>query len=201
MKNIKTLKVIYLCALLSLCFNIGLYGYSIKLKEEYNRASILIDKNQYKKAISVYQDMLKSGFELSEHMKSRIYNNLGYCYYKLKNLEDAYRFYTKALEIDGSYFFCLNNISAVLIKQKKYQEALPYLNRAFDLDKEYIKVVFNLFVVQANLKSENLAEYYLKKAFEIDKDYTIERLRKNNISDKQIEKIIKRLDSKENNDK
>lgn len=192
MKDIKAFRFIFLLVNLLLCSNI--FSANV-LDEKYKKAGILIDENRYKEAILLYKGILKDDFELDYHKKSRVLNNIGYCYYKQNDLENACDFYRKALEIDSNYFLCVNNISAVLIKQKKYKEALFYLSRAHELDNKYIKVIFNFFVVYANLKNKELARYYLEKAFEIDKDYTIKRLKKNNITDKQIIKIQKYLNN------
>lgn len=159
------------------------------LDEKYNKACILLDKNRYKEAILLYKETLKDDFELDDHRKSRTYNNIGYCYYRLNDFKNAYNFYIKALDIDNNYFLCLNNISAVFIKQKKHKEALSYLKRAYELDNKHIKVIFNLFVVYAKLKNKDLAKYYLEKAFKIDKDYTMKRLKKNGITENKVKKI------------
>lgn len=165
------------------------------LDKKYEKAGILIDENHYRAAILLYKEILKANFCLDSHKKSRILNNTGYCYYKLNDFENALTFYNMALEIDNDYVVCLNNFAATLMKQKKYKQALPNLMHAYGLNHRNIKVIFNLFVVYVNLKNKELAKYYLKKVFKTDKNYTIKRLKKNNITDKQIIKIQKYLDN------
>jgi Tfp pilus assembly protein PilF len=80
-------------------------------------------------------------------------------------------------------------MAAALLKQKKYVEVLPFLERAYALDSKYIKVVFNLFVVHARLKNREPAKNYLKQALALDRDYTVKRLKKQKVSDEQIEDL------------
>ncbi|MEW6455794.1 MAG: tetratricopeptide repeat protein [Acidobacteriota bacterium] len=193
MKDIKTFRIVFLYIFLLLCCNFISANPSDKSDEQYNKVAVLIDDNQYEQAIQLGKEILKNGQKLGDFKKSRLYNNIGYCYYKLEKFEEAYNFYLKALAIDSTYFLCLNNISAVLIKQKRYEEALPYLNKAHALEGRYVKVIFNLFVTYINLKNVEMAKHYLKKALKIDKDYTLKRLKRNGATDKQIMEIQKFL--------
>lgn len=192
MKDIKTFRIVLLYIFL-LFFNFISANPSDKSDEQYNKVAVLIDNNKYEQAIEIGKEILKNDHELGDFKRSRLYNNIGYCYYKLDKFEEAYNFYLKALAIDNTYFLCLNNISAVLIKQKRYKEALPYLNKAHALDGRYVKVVFNLFVTYINLKNVEMAKHYLKMAFEIDRDYTLKRLKRNGLAGKQMMEIQKFL--------
>lgn len=192
MKDIKAFRFTLLLLYFILSSNILLADV---LDKKYNKACILVDENQNREAILLFKQILKENFDLDRHKKSRILNNTGYCYYKLNDFENALTFYNMALEIDNDYVVCLNNHSATLMNQKKYKEALPNLIHAYRLDQRNIKVIFNFFVVYVNLRNKELAKYYLKKAFETDKNYTKKRLKKNNITDKQIIKIQKYLDN------
>lgn len=192
MKDIKTFSIVLLYIFL-LFFNFISANPSDKSDEQYNKVAFLIDNNQYEQAIEIGKEILKNDQELGDFKRSRLYNNIGYCYYKLDKFEEAYNFYLKALAIDNTYFLCLNNISAVLIKQKRYKEALPYLNKAHALDGRYVKVVFNLFVTYINLKNVEMAKHYLKMAFEIDRDYTLKRLKRKGFAEKQMMQIQKFL--------
>lgn len=192
MKDIKTFRIV-LPYIFFLFFNFISANPSDKSDEQYNKVAVLIDNNQYEQAIGLGKEILKNDQELGDFKRSRLYNNIGYCYYKLDKFEEAYNFYLKALAIDNAYLLCLNNISAVLIKQKRYKEALHYLNKAHALDGRYVKVVFNLFVTYINLKNVEMAKHYLKMVFEIDKDYTLKRLKQNGFSGKEIMQIQKFL--------
>lgn len=187
----------FLLILLLIYFSLHLNIISANESEDkYDKAIFLIDKHSYKKAISLFKGILKTNSVLDDHKKSRIYNNIGYCYYKLDDLESALNFYNLALKIDQNYVVCLNNAAAVLMNIKKYEESLPYLIKAYELDKENIKVIFNLFVVNYYLKNEKKAKIFIEKALKINESYTTERLRKNNISKSKIRKLREYLDKK-----
>lgn len=190
MRNIKAIRFTFL--LLYFLFNSTILTANDS-EEKYHKAGNLIDENRFREAVSLYVEILKDDFELDNYKKSRIYNNIGYCYYKLKDYENALTYYKKAIKIDNNYLFCLNNISAVLLKKKKFAETLIYLNKAYEINKNSIKIIFNLFIVHARLRNKNLAKYFLNKAFEIDKDYSVKRLKKNGLSTDEIKKIQEAL--------
>lgn len=160
-----------------------------ELEDKYDRANLLIDRHSYKRAISLFMEILKTNSVLDNHKISRIYNNIGYCYYKLDDLESAQNYYLLALKIDHNYVVCLNNVAAVLMNKEKYKESLPYLNKAYELDKNNIKVIFNLFAVNYYLKNKSKAKFYIEKAFKVNENYTTKRLRKNNFSKSKIRKL------------
>ncbi len=182
-KELKYISVIFSILLLSSLVISSNYD------EKYNKASTLIDNGKYKKAISLYNEILNNDHELDSHKKSRLFNNIGYCYYKKGEFDNALCFYKDAIEIDSNYLLCINNISSVFIGQKKYKEALYYLKKACRIDEKYIKVVFSLFVVHAKLKNKELAATWLRRALELDEDYTIKRLKRNGLTNRQILKI------------
>lgn len=159
------------------------------LLKKYNKAGILLDKKHYKEAIILYLEILKKKFEQDNYQISRIYNNIGYSYYKLNDQDKALNFYNEALKIDNNYVVCINNVAAILLNQKKYQEALSYLTKAYRLDCSKIKVCFNLFVAYVYLQNKEFAKYYLQKAIKIDRGYTIKRLKRNGFTNNQIKKI------------
>lgn len=193
MRKIKKL-VIFLCTFL-ISIETSYLCILDKLKDKYNYVGILIDKEKYKSAIEIGKEVLDNHSEkLDDFEKSRLLNNIGFCYYKLGKYKEAYNFYSRAIELDQNYLLCLNNISAVLIKLKKYLEAIRYLERALVLNDNNVKVLFNMFVAYANLKDAEMAKEYLKKAFEIDRNYTIKRLKSNGVSEKKIEEIKRFLE-------
>lgn len=189
-KYIKIFKFIFLLFYCLTYCNIALSNY---FDEKYKKAGMLIDENYYKKAILLYEEILKDNHEIDSYKKSRIFNNIGYCYYKLNEVEKASNFYKKALDVDENFVVCLNNVAAVLMNQRKYKEALPRLTKAYQLDNCNIKVIFNLFVVNYYLKNKEDALNYIEEAFNVNENYTMKRLRKKNISTNDIKKLRKHL--------
>lgn len=167
----------------------------------YRQAGTLLDANNYTEAIFIYKKILERGPDLEGQMKSRLLNNLGYCHYKLNDLESALDYYRQALAVDEKYPTCLNNCAAVLMNQKKYDAALPSLLQAYQLDPKNIKVVFNLLVVHLNLKNKEESLRFVKEAFALDEHYTESRLKKNRIKDEDISKLkqyLRKMDEQRN---
>lgn len=189
-KYIKIFKFIFLLFFCLTYCNIALSNY---FDEKYKKAGISIDENHYKKALLLYEEILKDNHQIASYKKSRIFNNIGYCYYKLNELKNALFYYKKALDVDENFVVCLNNVAAVLMNQRKYKEALPHLTKAYQSDNGNIKVIFNLFVVNYYLKNNEYALNYIEEAFNIDENYTIKRLRKKNISTNEIKRLRKYL--------
>lgn len=186
-------KFILVFFLVCLFLNLNINS-AFELEDKYDKANLLIDKNNYKGAISLFVEILKTNSVLDNHKISRIYNNIGFCYYKLDDFDNALDYYVLALKIDHNYVLCLNNVAAVLMNKEKYKESLPYLNKAYELSKKNIKVLINLFVVNYHMNNKRKAKFYIEKAFKVNENYTTERLRKNNFSKSKIRKLREYLD-------
>jgi tetratricopeptide (TPR) repeat protein len=160
-----------------------------------NKAGILIDKEKYDEALLTYSEILQKNSEFEAIKLSRIYNNIGFCHFKLKDVDNAIYYYKKALELDSNYSTCFNNLGAVFMGQKKYEEALFLLKKSYYIEKTNIKVLFNLFVINYYLKNKKEAIFFIDEAFKIDENYTESRLRKKNISKSDIKKLRKYLEN------
>jgi len=160
------------------------------IEDRYHEAGLLLDAGRYAEALIVYKEALKEDGVLDGKKRSRIFNNIGYCHYKLDDLDAAIDYYRQALEIDTDYAVCLNNMAVVLMNQKRYKDALPYLERA-DLIQKNVKILFNLFSAHYYLDNRKEALAYIKDAFRLDEDYTEDRLKKKNISREDIDRLKK----------
>jgi len=161
-------------------------------EDKYSQAGLLLDVNRYAEALALYKEILNSEVPLEDKKRSRIFNNIGYCYFKLNDFEKAYEFYKNALDIDPNYPICLNNYAAVLMNQKKYEEALPYLARAYGIEKN-IKVIFNLFAAHYYLNHQKEALAFIEEALRLDEAYTEDRLKTKNIKQRDIDRLKKRI--------
>ena len=110
------------------------------LEDKYHEAGFLLDASRYSEALILYEEVLKEGAAFDDNRKSRIFNSMGYCHYKLDDRDAAIDDYRQSLEIDPNYVLCLNNMAVVLMNQKRYKDALLYLQRA-DLIQKNIKIL------------------------------------------------------------
>lgn len=89
--------------------------------------------------------------------------------YKIGRLEDARGLYQRALMLDPSYVYALNNLGVIYIQEGNYSEAQKNLEEAIQQRPEYVDPYYNLACLYA-LKGEvtkSLAQ--LKKAVSLDK--------------------------------
>lgn len=105
----------------------------------------------------------------------------------------AESYYRQALELDGEYVTCLNNLGALLMVQGRYRDANVFLKRADAKEDRNIKVIFNLAVCAGRLENETDLLHYMKRAFELNEDYTYQRLKKNNIGRREIRLLKERI--------
>lgn len=151
----------------------------------------LIDDGRYKKAIKLFERELPEIRELPPNMRSRVFNNIGFCFMQTKQYTKAEKYFALALEDDRDYIRCLNNMAALLIRRQHYPDALSYLEHAFSLNGQEIKVVLNLCTVHYRMKNREKMKFYLRLAYRIDKEYTRSRLRKKGVPLKYLN-IIER---------
>jgi len=89
------------------------------------------------------------------------YVNLGLAKEKV-NIEEAYRDFKKASELDSNYALAWNNMGAIQLSKKQYDTAIHYLNRAISLNPNYVnsygargEVKFNLGDYQGAIEDYN----------------------------------------------
>lgn len=193
MRTNRTVFRILVLAVVLLEGNAGLAFSEDPLDVLLGTAAKYVDAEKYQKAFTLYQRVEPQLRTLSETVQARIYNNMGFCAFKLRIFGEAASYYRQALNRKGDYVICLNNMAALLMNQKKYQEALAYLKRADAIDKRNIKVLFNMAVCLGYQRNERESLVYMKRAFELDEDYTYHRLRSRHISDKYIRKLRERI--------
>lgn len=158
-----------------------------------DKAAELIDHEEYQDALTIYKhnEQLING--LPKVDQARIYNNMGYCAFRLEKPDRAAQYYQKALELNNEYVKCLNNMAALLMGQNRHKDAIVFLMRADAIDQKNIKVIFNLAVCFGYQKNEFEVLTYMKRAFELNEDYTCRRLKKRNISDNDIRELKERI--------
>lgn len=163
------------------------------INKQLERASKLIDEKSYEKALERYENLKQWLFKFTLQKTSRIYNNMGFCAYKMNNDDLAKFYYSKAISLDPNYVICLNNLASLHINNDCFREALIFLSRAFEKDNKNIKVLFNSFVCYLKLKNKEMTKIFIKKAFQLDNKYTIQRLRKNGLNNAQIKRLKREI--------
>ncbi len=163
------------------------------INKQLERASKLIDEKSYEKALEIYKNLKQWLLKFTLQKTSRIYNNMGFCAYKMNDDDLAEFYYSKAISLDPNYVICLNNLASLHINNDCFSEALIFLSRAFEKDNKNIKVLFNSFVCYLKLRNKEMVKIFIKKAFQSDNKYTTQRLRKNGLNNAQIKRLKKEI--------
>jgi tetratricopeptide (TPR) repeat protein len=199
-----------------------------KAKEHFEKARVLYDQKKYEESIVEYKTaisnnpnfddaytecadafMMMNDYEnaisnLHSAIKinpknAKAHNNLGNCYNKLGNKEQAESEYRIAGELDRKYLVNIgttgstrpikvvesfskdktiegdscDNQGVELQKQKKYLEAIPLHEKAIKLGTTYPAITYNnLGWAYYNLGNFDQAIYYYDKSLEIEPDYS-----------------------------
>ncbi len=71
------------------------YNFSFQFQDKLEQANKLYQNEEYQKALEVYQEVFRSGYESAE-----LYYNIGNCYYRKGEIGNAILFYEKALKLN-----------------------------------------------------------------------------------------------------
>lgn len=126
-------------------------------------AQRLVDERQYEKAISYYQEVIKSDPTCTD-----AYMNIGICYDHLGDYSSAIDFYDMALELFPQYPKAWLNKAIIYQHMGDISEALNCFDRAIDLDKNYSLAYYNKGVLLMENRDYRLALEYFTKTLEIN---------------------------------
>ena len=162
-------------------------------KEFPKSYSLLIDEANiyYKKGDNnTFKDRLETAIELNPK-EPTLYYNVGVMNMGQKKIEEAIKYFNKAIELKPDYSEAYNNIGAAILdkavpiveemnknltdfkkydalqtKQKAvYKEAIPYYEKAYELNKNEISTIQTLIGIYENLGMDDKATP-LKEAYE-----------------------------------
>jgi tetratricopeptide (TPR) repeat protein len=132
------------------------YDFCLVIQEDFtpaylNKANALVKLNRYEEAISVYE-------ELNEHEPPQASTLccIGECHERLGALDEANRFYARAIELDSEYADAWVGHAVVADLEGNTRGALPYFDRAMGIEPENID--FKLLYAGALKKLERFDE-------------------------------------------
>lgn len=147
-------------------------------------ADSLLNEGQYEKAITKYQEYIDSQGRLRNRHKKDIsycFENIGLCYYKLDNYDDAIGCFIKALDLHKelgnreSIASMLNNIGLNYKMLGNYDKAIEYYSQALLIDEEsgnaedMAKTINNIGMVYRTWGKYDKAIEYLEKSLLLKK--------------------------------
>ena len=107
--------------------------------EFYSKGQEEYKKENYKEAISYYQQALKI-----DSVFAFAWDNIGICNRKLNNYEQAIYAYKKSLELDPNGYMPLQNIAVAYKFNKEYDKAISAYKRLAELDKNDPEVFYGI---------------------------------------------------------
>lgn len=85
----------------------------------------------------------------------------------------AVKFYRKAIEINDSYAYSLDNLGSLLCQLGHAEEGICYILEAVRIDANNPKTWHNLGVADANANNPEKAKVCFQKAIQLDPDYDL----------------------------
>jgi tetratricopeptide (TPR) repeat protein len=139
--------------------------------------ALCLDEMQiYDKAITQYQAAL------SIRNSSSLRSNMGLCYQRLGNFEEAQLCYEQAIELDPKNAYAINNLSALYFRLGNYDEALDVAAEAIEVNPKMRQALTTAAICCGILGYEEDYQQYYRQAVA------------NGADGKQIKEIIKNLD-------
>ena len=140
-------------------------------------AALCLDEMQiYDKAITQYQAAL------SMRNSSSLRSNMGLCYQRIGDFEEAQRCYEDAIDLDPKNAYAINNLSALYFRLGNYDEALDVAVEAINVNPKMRQALTTAAICCGILGYEEDYQQYYRQAVA------------NGADGKQIKEIIKNLD-------
>jgi len=124
------------------------------------RADILMARKMYREAIDVYREG-----DLKSHV---IWNKLGIAHHQMTQIDEAKKYYERAVKLNPKYAEAINNLGTVHYAKKNYRRAVNQYQRALKITPNSASVYSNLGTAQfARKKYKEALEAY-QKAISLD---------------------------------
>jgi tetratricopeptide (TPR) repeat protein len=140
-----------------------------------NLGNIYLIKGNYTKSLIFLEKALEIQEKIYDEPNLDICNMIGICYFKLKNYGQAYKYYTKTLELaqkdeEQNYIYIsssYNNLAKLYVAQKEYKKAFPLYQKTIAMEENSsnpnprIFINYGDYFYQVN-DLENAKKYYLR---------------------------------------
>jgi len=130
--------------------------------DPYQKGMDMIERGEYEEAADYfYQQSIKHPDD------SRVFNQLGYCYSKLKLNDQAAREYAKAVKLNPDYFQARLNLGTALLMRFEITGAQRHLEKALELNPKSEAAHVNLAWTHYHILEFDKAREHINKAIEL----------------------------------
>ena len=141
-------------------------GYVVNINGLMRNASFYYYSKKYKKAIELYDTVLKE----DQHNMITIFNK-GLALNDYGKHEEAIKCYDHALAIDPKYVYALINKGTTLSTLGRHEEALKCYNDVLAIDPNSVRALYNKSCVYSLMGNIDKSLEFLKKAITLDSKY------------------------------
>jgi tetratricopeptide (TPR) repeat protein len=126
------------------------------------RGDIMMARKMYREAIDFYKpDAAKNAI---------LANKTGIAYHQLLDLDNAKKYYQRAIKLNPRYAEALNNLGTIYYAQKSYKRAIDQYRKALRVSPNSASVLSNLGTAYFARKQYDEALMYYQQALEINPD-------------------------------
>ncbi len=124
------------------------------------RGDIAMARKDYRQAVELYKSIAPP-----THLS---YNKIGIAYHQLTEMDNAARYYARAVKAKRDYAEAINNLGAVYYAQKSYRRAVGQYSRALKYAPKSASIYSNLGTAWFARKNYQKASEAYQKALDLD---------------------------------
>ena len=121
-------------------------------------------RKMYREAVEAYSDGPEDSAILT--------NKTGIAFHQMLQLDQAKKYYERAIKLDKKYNEALNNLGTVYYARKSHREAVSLYNKALKLAPNSASIYSNLGTAQFARKKYTQAMEAYDRALSLDPDYS-----------------------------
>ncbi len=158
-----------LCVILGIliCIALPIHSQEYSPEKYFDLAYDLQSKNEYRKAIKLYDALIKLGYKTE-----KIYFNKGQCHLAIGEYNKAKKHFLKSAKMNPSYPHPWISLAVMALeKEKNYKKALKFLARAQDADSLNHLIYYNAGIAYLKLKDPIVAEKMFLKSYSLNPEH------------------------------
>jgi tetratricopeptide (TPR) repeat protein len=125
------------------------------------RGDIQMARKMYREAIETYKEAPES---------AAILNRIGIAYHQLSDLDNAAKYYSRAMKLDRNFTEAMNNLGTIYYTRKSYRKAINLYKKVLKIKPNSASTLANLGSAYFARKQYQLASEAYQQALEIDPD-------------------------------